>query len=155
MFESSLSQILIGAVGSLFAAGILVILTYLRSIHAQLKELPNLRLDVKALEKTGTVNEKRIAENEKRYAESTKLIAENTQRYDESTKLIAENAQRIAENEAKHIERIDAFEATQNQLVNTVNTLLSKVERLDANMHLVVKLVRDRTEDTPTDSEQN
>lgn len=89
-------------------------------------------MDVKALERTVALNEKRIAENEKRYAENTKLIADNAQRYDESTKLIADNAQRIAENEAKHTERIAAFEATQNQLVNTVNTLVSKVEHLES-----------------------
>ncbi len=105
MFESSLSQILLGAAGSLLAAGILAILVYLRGIHAQLKELPSLRLDVKALEKTSALSEKRIAENEKRQAE-------NQKRYDEHAQRIAENAQRIAENEAKHTERMDAFEAT-------------------------------------------
>ena len=148
MFESSLSQILLGAAGSLLAAGILAILIYLRGIHAQLKELPSLRLDVKALEKTSELSEKRIAENEKRQAE-------NQKRYDEHAQRIAENAQRIAENEAKHTERMDAFEATQQQLVGTVNTLVSKVEHLESNMTLILELLRERTSENPIVSEQD
>ena len=134
MFESSLSQILLGAAGSLLAAGILAILVYLRGIHVQLKELPSLRLDVKALEKMSELSEKRIAENQKRQAE-------NQKRYDEQTQLIAENAQRIAENEAKHTERMDA--------------LVSKVEHLESNMTLVLELLRERTSENPVGSEQD
>lgn len=148
MFESSLSQILIGAVSSLFAAGILAILTYLRSIHVQLKELPSLRLDVKALEKTVALSEKRIAENEKHYAESEKRYAENT-------KFIAENARFIAENAAKHTTRMDAFEATQTELVSTVNMLVSKVEHLESNMALILEILRERASENSVRSEQN
>ena len=127
MFEYNLSQIFLGAAGSLLAAGILAILVYLRSIHAQLKELPSLRLDVKALEKTSELSEKRIAENEKRS--------------DAQAQLIAENAQRIAENEARHAERMDA--------------LVSKVDHLESNMTLILELLRERTIEDPVGSEQD
>ena len=67
----------------------------------------------------------------------------------------AENAQRIAENEAKHTERMDAFEVTQQQLVGTVNTLVCKVEHLESNMALILELLRERTSENPVGSEQD
>lgn len=46
MFEHNFAQILLGAIGSLLAVGILTIIGYLRRIHKELKEMPRLKLSV-------------------------------------------------------------------------------------------------------------